>query len=79
MICLKEVDRFHWHIKYSSKLLSRQAFGFMRDTFLNTCLSGIIKSCTSSHTNTFNTRFPLSLSHILATSSIARLSSTDRY
>ena len=70
---------FHWQIKYSSKLLSRHAFGFIRDNFLYCAFIGWIRSRISSPTNTFKITVHPGLRNSRATSRIARLSSIDLY
>lgn len=70
---------FPRQIKYSSKLLSLQAFGLNLESFLYLCLIGQMRSRISSQTNTFKRRFPHFFRKTSATSSIARFNSTDLY
>lgn len=66
-------------MKYSSKLLSRQAFGLNRESFVYFSLMGPMRSRISSQTNTLSTVVPHFFRNISATSRIARLSSIERY
>ncbi len=66
-------------IKYSSKLRSRHALGFIRASFWYRSFIGKTRSFTSSHTKTFRTRFPHFFRNVSASSTIARFSSIDRY